>query len=391
MATITQRKNGSWHAIIRRKGHPATYKTFERKIDAETWASEVEREIRLGSYLNRSEAEQTTFSALLNRFKTEFAPKHYRVREDKKEAWRFQCDRLNEFFGDYSLLAIDQRLVARFRDERITPPAGNKRKAVGESTVRKEIFLLSKILGFAEAECDIALPRGNPVDKIRKPRDGKARDRRLSKTEWDALETQISKSRNVHLKPAFSFAVETAMRQNEMLTLTWGMIDRQRNLALLLDPKKIKTEEPRAVPLSFAAISAIDSLPKAAQQEKDAPIFPVERLTLYHAFSAACKRAEIKNYTWHDLRHEALSRLAERGDLTVIELADVSGHKTLQMLKRYTHLHTEKLAQKLNNQPQRQNTKATLCPNQECATEVAPGSQFCHKCGTRLPMIEPLN
>ncbi|MFZ5465087.1 MAG: tyrosine-type recombinase/integrase [Pseudomonadota bacterium] len=54
-----------------------------------------------------------------------------------------------------------------------------------------------------------------------------------------------------------------------------------------------------------------------------------------------------QDYTWHDLRHEALSRLAERGDLSTLELAAISGHKTLQMLKRYTHLHAEDLARKL--------------------------------------------
>ena len=70
-------------------------------------------------------------------------------------------------------------------------------------------------------------------------------------------------------------------------------------------------------------------------------------MTLFHAFQAACVRAEIEGFTWHDLRHEALSRLAERGDMSVLELAAVSGHKTLQMLKRYTHLQAEKLAKKL--------------------------------------------
>ena len=70
-------------------------------------------------------------------------------------------------------------------------------------------------------------------------------------------------------------------------------------------------------------------------------------MTLHHAFNAACIRAELENYTWHDLRHEALSRLAERGDFSVLELAAVSGHKTLQMLKRYTHFQAERLAVKL--------------------------------------------
>ena len=70
-------------------------------------------------------------------------------------------------------------------------------------------------------------------------------------------------------------------------------------------------------------------------------------MTLYQAFGYACGRAKIKDFTFHDLRHEALSRLAERGDFSVLELAEVSGHKTLQMLKRYTHLRATRLAEKL--------------------------------------------
>jgi integrase len=70
-------------------------------------------------------------------------------------------------------------------------------------------------------------------------------------------------------------------------------------------------------------------------------------MTLYHAFMYACQRAKIKDFTFHDLRHEALSRLAERGDFSVLEMAAVSGHKTLQMLKRYTHLQAEKLSAKM--------------------------------------------
>jgi integrase len=133
------------------------------------------------------------------------------------------------------------------------------------------------------------------------------------------------------------------MRQGELLGLTWSQVDRKRKLILLLDPEKIKNEEPRAVPLSPAALELLDKLPRSTTGK----VLPVERLTLYHAFSYACDRAKIRNFTFHDLRHEALSRLAERGDFSVLELAAVSGHKTLQMLKRYTHLQAERLADKL--------------------------------------------
>lgn len=343
MATLEQRESGYWQAKIRRKGWPQQSKTFRTKTEAEAWARQAEADMDRGLFQSASEAERTTFSDLAKRFREEFAPHHYRQREDQKEAWRFQLARLEEYFGSYSLAAMDQKLVAAFRDYRMKPPACCKRKAVGESTVRKEIYMLSKVLGFAGSECGISLPRGNPVEKVRKPSDGKARDRRLTPTEWEALERECKKSRNPWLASALALSVETAMRQGELLNLAWKDIDKKRRLALLLDPEKIKTEEPRAVPLTSRAMAVLEGIPISTTGK----VFPVERLTLYHAFVAACKRAGISDYTWHDLRHEALSRLAERGDLSVLELAAISGHKTLQMLKRYTHLQAENLALKL--------------------------------------------
>lgn len=338
MATIRQVESGLWQAIVRRKGHPAQSRTFPTKTEAAAWAAATETDMRRGAFASTSEAERTTFAELAATFRDEFATKHYRTRADGKEAWRFQLARLDDFFGAYALAAIDQKLVARFRDERIRGTAG--RKPVGDSTVRKEIFLLSKVLTFAETEQGVTLPRGNPVAKVRKPTEGGGRDRRLTAEEWEKLEAQLRKSRSPFLWPAVQLAVETAMRQGELLALTWENVDRTRSLAFL---PETKNGEARAVPLSTRALAVLKGVPRSIS----GTVLPVERLTLYHAFIAACKRAEISNYTFHDLRHEALSRLAERGDFSVLELAEVSGHKTLQMLKRYTHLNAERLAKKL--------------------------------------------
>lgn len=340
MATIRKRASGYWQAIVRLKGWPDESKSFRTRAEADDWARNVEADIKRGVYQSASEAERITLNELILRFQKEFAPHHYRVREDNKEAWRFQCARLGEFLGAYSLAAIDQKSVAKYRDARL---AGSTRKAVGDSTVRKELYLLSKILGFAEKECGINLPRGNPVDKIRKPSEGNGRERRLRDAEWKALESQCKRSLNRHLLPALYLAVETAMRQGELLSLRWENIDLKNRYALLPNAKKIKNEEPRAVPLSTRAIAVFTGLPCSI----DGVVFKVDRMTLYHAFVAACNRAGVTDYTWHDLRHEALSRLAERGDFSVLELAAVSGHKTLQMLKKYTHLQATKLAEKM--------------------------------------------
>ena len=130
------------------------------------------------------------------------------------------------------------------------------------------------------------------------------------------------------------------MRQGELLGLRWGNVDLKNRVALL---PLTKNGDSRAVPLSSEAVAVLVALPRPI----DDVVFPAERLTLYHAFTAACKRAGLTDFTWHDLRHEALSRLAERGDFSVLELAAVSGHKTLQMLKKYTHLQASKLAEKM--------------------------------------------
>lgn len=106
-----------------------------------------------------------------------------------------------------------------------------------------------------------------------------------------------------------------------------------------------KNGESRGVPLSGAAIAVLQALPRHPSGCVLGGIS--HATTLQHAFSRACKVAEIDDLTWHGLRHEALSRLGERGDLNVLELAAVSGHKTLQVLKRYMHLQASKLAEKL--------------------------------------------
>jgi len=341
MATFRQRDSGYWQAIVRRKGHPDQSKTFRTKTEAEAWAQAVEADMRRGLYHSTSEAERMTVGELIADFETEFAPHHYRRREDGKEAWRFQLARLRDFFGDYALAVVDQKLVAKYRDGRLKGSVG--RPAVSAATVRKELYMFSKVLGYAQSEKGITLPRGNPVEKIRKPADSAGRDRRLSADEWAAFETECRKSRNPWLWSAVQLAVETAMRQGELLSLRWQDIDRKRRLAMLLDPDKIKNKEPRAVPLSSTALAVLDALPRSTSGF----VLPVERMTLLHAFMYARKRAGVVDFTFHDLRHEALSRLAERGDFSVLELAAVSGHKTLQMLKRYTHLQTENLARKL--------------------------------------------
>ena len=121
--------------------------------------------------------------------------------------------------------------------------------------------------------------------------------------------------------------------------LQWRHIDMKNSIATLYDTK---TSDNRVTPLSSAAKAILDALPR----DIGGFVFPVSKDAISHAFHLACVRAEIKDLRFHDLRHEAVSRLFEK-DFGIMEVASISGHKTLAMLQRYTHLNAQKLAKKL--------------------------------------------
>lgn len=341
MAQIEQRESGYWQARIRRRGYPAVSQTFELEKDAKAWARAIEREMDLGTYVPVSRAQRITLEELALRFESEFAPSHYRG-----TAWKHKLAALRNRLGPFFLAAITPQVVGDYRDARLLDPDPRYKKnpaaapRISAATVKSELDLLSKMLDVAGKEFAIPLPAGNPVSGVRKPKNSKPRERRLSADEWSAFERECLASRNPLLWPAVQLSIETAMRQGELLALNWGNVDKRRRYAML---ENTKNGEARAVPLTSAALKVLEDLPRDLKGR----VVPTDRMTLYKAFERACERAGIKDYTWHDMRHEALSRLAERGDLSVLELAAVSGHKTLQMLKRYTHLQAETLAKKL--------------------------------------------
>lgn len=342
MPSIRCRGPYQWEARVRVKGKPTVCKTFTLRADAERWARQTQAELERGTYLPRKTAELTTIADLAKRFETDFAPHHY-----LGQAWRFKLARVREKLGQYSLAALSAQQISEYRDQRLTEPDSRYKKdlekapRVSPATVKGEIDLLSKLLGFAQKELGITLPNGNPVLGVRKPSNGKGRERRLSPNERIRLLDECSKSKNPWLRPAVELALETAMRQGELLAMCWKDIDLKSGVAVL---SMTKNGESRAVPLTEAAIATLKALPRTLA----GPVLPTDRMTLHKAYARACERAELDDLTFHDLRHEALSTLAELGQFNVLELAAISGHKDPRMLKRYTHLDAGKLAARIN-------------------------------------------
>ena len=216
-----------------------------------------------------------------------------------------------------------------------------KNQALTDESKRKYAALLSNLFEIARKRWRLQI--NNPIRDIELPPPCKSRKRRLEGDEEVRLFEALKASRNRSMVPLVHLAIETAMRQGELLKLCWEdlRLAEDHGTAILLDTKN---GEDRIAPLSATAVKVINGLPRPL---KGGRIFPITKNSIRTAWNYACKRACIEDFRFHDLRHEALSRLAERGDFSVLELAAVSGHKTLQMLKRYTHLQAENLAKKL--------------------------------------------
>ena len=326
MATINPREDQDgitigWQAIVRKKGYPSQSKTFRTKRDAEAWARLTESAMERGLWQNQSDADSTTLADALDRYGREVSSLK---KSGKIELYRIGTLKTDKI-AKLHLSRIRGADLAEYRDRRLA--AG-----LSDSSVRLELAILSNLYTVAMKEWRMEGLR-NPVLAVRKPSPGKARDRRLSPIEEKKLLGECAPP----LKAIILFALETGMRRGEIQKLLWKDVDLIKCTAQLLDTKN---GEDRTIPLSSRAIAVLKALPRNINGK----VFPGADIS--HSFTAACKRAAIDDLRFHDLRHEATSRLFEKG-LNPMQVAAITGHKTLQMLKRYTHLRAEDLAKLL--------------------------------------------
>lgn len=323
MATIRPMR-GKWQAVVRRKGHPTLTKSFDLQKDAEKWGRQQERLIDSGQWVDRTEAEQTTLGQLLERYAEEVTSTK-RGRDVELIRIKAIC---RSSLAQYSVAAINTRLIAGWRDERL--------KVVAGSTVARELQLLGHVFTVAIGEWGFGL-HSNPVTHVRKPSAPPARDRVLSDAERDALLASCGGARNPWLRPVVVFALETAARRGEILSLKWADVH--------LETPKAKVDGktgPRVLPLSPVCIAMLKGLPRSLHGQ----VFPVSVDALKQAYERAVSRAGVQDFTFHDLRHDALTRLAKRG-FSVLELRAISGHTTANMLQRYVSIDAGDLARKL--------------------------------------------
>ncbi len=326
MASFRQRNN-KWQARVSRNGYPDQVKTFDAKNDAERWARSVEAEMDKGLFVDTQEAQRTTLKELILRYVQEVTPTMKSVSEDTTRLKAIA----RKPIANWSLANLSATRIAAYRDERL--------KEVSNGTVIRELAYLSSIINHARREWGINTP--NPVLYVRKPASPAGRTRKLSAEERTKLLTALEPTgrRNIWTEPIVVLALETAMRRAELLGLRWENIDLARQTALLPDTKN---GTPRTVPLSSTAVQVLKSIPINIS----GVVFPIKYFTLDAAFKRAAKKAGLIDFHFHDLRHTAITAMAEKLP-NLIELSAVTGHKSLAMLKRYYHPSVEDLARKL--------------------------------------------
>jgi integrase len=331
MATI-RKLRGRWQAQVRRRGMKPRAKSFDSKADAEKWARDLETQVdRFGTAPDTKILEVTTLGQLLERYQQEVSPQK---RGSVQEIQRIDVLQRHDI-AHRTLMGLSQQDMALFRDERL--------RSVAPSTAVRELAILSHVLEVAIRDWGMPLAK-NVVKLVRRPVIRNERSRRLTGDEEQRLLDSCEGGKITFFKTLLILAIETGMRRGEILGLQWSDISHNRRVITLT---MTKNGSGREVPMSHRAFDALTEWKTRAEDDQPM-VFPMKAGSLEQVWRRLLIRAEITGLRFHDLRHEAVSRLFERG-LNVIEVSSISGHRELRMLKRYTHLSADDLVSRLGD------------------------------------------
>lgn len=344
MASI-QKRASTFRVRITREGKSTLSATFITRLEALQWAKDTEAQIRLGLYQDVSRATPTEQPIGKSSF-MEAATHYMNTHSIHKKIVRSETYRLKKLikrWGDLPIEQVDKSAILRLRDELLS-------KGRSGETINHYFNTLSKLFQMLNDEWDLLVP--NPIKGIKRMPPSKGRTKRINGTIEQRLLHSCDALSLPLLRSIIQFAIETGMRRGELMGLTWADIDLPNRKAYL---HTSKNGEPRQVPLTQSAIRVLQALSK----DDSGIVFPMTLDSLRNQFERAKAYAKplwndiginpFEDLRFHDLRHEALSRLSDAG-LNVIELSHISGHRTLSMLKRYVHCSHKAIFEKLDNQ-----------------------------------------
>jgi integrase len=336
MATIRQVPSGYWQAVIRIKGYSHLSRTFRIKRDCDIWATDTEAKMNRGVFNDVSESEALMLKDGLIRYLREVTPSK---KGFESESYKIKA-MLREKFVEKTFATFRQSDAAKYRDDLV-------KDGLSASTIRKNLSLLSHLYETANREWGISCV--NPIKTISKPKVSNSRERRLSDIEYKYLMAALKNT-------------GAGVRQNntvldEILSLNWSDVDLAGRVATL---NETKNGETRDVPLSSLAIKILTGSGGNLTKIRRGKVFKTTASAIKQSYMRAVIRARkayeadfdgdiddtvLNDLTFHDLRHEATSRLADVFQMH--ELMKVTGHKDSRMLARYYHPKMTDLAKKL--------------------------------------------
>ena len=357
MATIQKRTTAegdtSFHVRVRLRGQPTQTCTFARLTDAREWAQQTETAIREGRYFKTVEAKKHTVAEMIDRYLKVIAqrkPKRYEGVRPYLDWWKAQI-------GPYLLSDISRALVIEKRDLLIQGPVINKKltkpkrppKLRSPGTANRYMVALSTAFSMAVNEWEWL--QDHPMRGIAKLPEPRGRVRFLDDDERKNLLAACQQINSEHLHFLVVLALSTGARHGELINLRWRDVDFKRNVITLHDTKN---NERRILPLAHQALEMMRERHAARTLATDlvfpSPYDPKRHWESQASWKTALDKAGIKDFRFHDLRHSAASYLAMNG-ASLAEIAEVLGHKTLVMVKRYAHLseaHTAKVVERMN-------------------------------------------
>jgi len=329
MATIRKRDN-SYQAIVKKKGLPTQRKTFKTKPAALAWGRRIESSMDNGTWVDTSESVSTSIDHIMDELVYSFERFDIPVAGPKLT----QLNSIATYFEGISIHDITIDDVLGF--------AALRRKKICPSTLQQQMYYFRQAIDnsrikLAENAVEIAIKE---LVKKKVITASAVRDRRLEEGELEAL---LDAAQGHWIGPAIEIAVESGMRQGEIHRLKWSDIDQESNIITLMrkDKQSIGGRKKHRIPL-FKGVREVLLRSRNSFGQEDS-LFSVKRASsISDKFAKLTKKVGIEGLRFHDLRHEAISRMFEKG-MRVEQVRLVSGHATLDQLSRYVNLRAENL------------------------------------------------
>lgn len=347
MATIQQRRaddgTTSYRVRVRLRGHPLQTATFARKTDAKRWAQQIEAAMREGRHFKSTESKKHTVADAIDRYERDVLA--HRGGDAKRRAaglawWR-------KAVGVHMLADLTPSVIAEHRD-RLRRERTRRGTPRAPATVNRYLAALSHMLTVATNEWEWL--DHNPMAKVTRLSEPKGRVTFLTRTQIGQLIEACKASSDPRLYPLVVLALGTGARQGELVSLRWANVDLDHRRVRLEDTKNGErrslalSDTTHAVLTDLARVRSITSDLVFALPGKTRATFP------RHAWEKTVAACGFDEFRFHDLRHTAASHMAMEG-ASLLQLAEFLGHKTLAMVKRYSHLtegHTARVVEAMN-------------------------------------------